>query len=116
VINNEKLALLDRFGFLFVLIFNSSIGISQAQPKDVDAFLDTVSIQLREGDDFATRNLRNAWDMSEFADISQALNQSGQVNYLTNILVQDGVFSARSTSLRDAHLCLILKLQHSYAN
>lgn len=52
--------------------------------------------KLPEGHDFATTVLGDPWDMSEFTDISQYLNRSGQANYLENIRVQDGVFSANA--------------------
>lgn len=50
--------------------------------------------KLPEGQDFATVVLGDPWDMSEFTDISQYLNRSGQAHYLDNISVQNGVFSA----------------------
>ncbi len=49
-----------------------------------------------EGADFATSVLRDPWDMSEFTDISQYLNQSGQVNLVKNIVVDNGVFTGTS--------------------
>ena len=75
-------------------------------------FLFSVSIQpfpnpaeaasiYPEGRDFATVVLKNPWDMSEFSDISQYLNISGQQAVLQNIRVENGVFSAQATSLRD---------------
>jgi hypothetical protein len=59
---------------------------------------------IPEGRDFATLVLGNPWDMSQFSDISQYLNRSGQANLLTNIVVQNGVFSARSTELKQASI------------
>ncbi len=53
---------------------------------------------VRESNDFATRVLRDPWDMSEFADISAALNNSAQNNYLQNYQVQNGIFSAQTIS------------------
>lgn len=49
-----------------------------------------------EGADFATLVLRDPWDMSEFTDISQYLNESGQSNLIKNIVVANGVFTATS--------------------
>jgi hypothetical protein len=60
-----------------------------------------------EGHDFASLVLRDSWDMSQFSDISQYLNQSGQANLLTNVAVQNGVFSAQSTSLKQATFFLL---------
>jgi len=51
-----------------------------------------------EGKDFATLELRDPWDMSEFTDISQWLNRTGPENYLLDIQVVDGLFSARTAS------------------
>jgi hypothetical protein len=49
-----------------------------------------------EGNDFATQVLRDPWDMNEYSDISQYINQSGQGNFLQDIKVENGAFSARS--------------------
>lgn len=57
---------------------------------------DTVA----ESIDFATRVLGDPWNMSEFTDVSQYLNESGQRHILTDIQVEDGIFSA--TSVGDA--------------
>jgi len=51
-----------------------------------------------EGNDFATEVMRDPWDMSEFSDISQWLNRTGPENYLLDIQVENGLFSARSAS------------------
>jgi hypothetical protein len=55
-----------------------------------------------EGRDFATLRLRDPWDMQQFSDVSQALNSSGQADYLQDIQVADGIFSATSTDAKDA--------------
>jgi len=49
-----------------------------------------------EGADFATLVLRDPWDMSEFTDISQYLNRSGQRNLVKNIVVANGLFTGTS--------------------
>ena len=54
-----------------------------------------------EGNDFATQVLRDPWDMEEYPDISQYINQSGMANILQHIKVENGLFSARSVD--DAH-------------
>jgi hypothetical protein len=74
------------------LVF-SYTALSQGFVKPVQA---GTSEKLPEGHDFATAVLGDPWDMSEFSDISQYLNRSGQANYLENIRVQDGVFSANA--------------------
>lgn len=57
---------------------------------------------LPEGNDFATRVLGDPWDMTEFTDISQSLNNAGRTNLLNNIQVNNGIFSASSTNLNNA--------------
>jgi len=57
-----------------------------------------ASYTVSEGYDYATRVLRDPWDMSEYTDINQWLNHTGPENYLLNIQVQDGIFSAYSSS------------------
>ena len=49
-----------------------------------------------ESEDFATLTLRDPWDMSEFSDISQYLNESGQRDIVRNPIVSNGVFSGTS--------------------
>ena len=49
-----------------------------------------------EGYDFATRVLSDPWDMEQFTDISQWLNNSA--TYLLNIQVANGIFSATTAS------------------
>jgi hypothetical protein len=56
------------------------------------------SITQHEGNDFATQVLGDPWDMNEFSDIGTYLNNSNQTQYLTNVSVANGVFSASSVS------------------
>jgi len=63
---------------------------------------------IPESPDFATLVLRDAWDMNEFSDISSYLNASGQRNWLSNIKVQDGVFSAVSTEPNTSLFTLLM--------
>jgi hypothetical protein len=51
-----------------------------------------------EGNDFATKVMRTPWNMSDYSEISQCINHSGQVIYLNDIKVENGVFSARSAN------------------
>src|SRR5581483_10910014 len=57
---------------------------------------------VAETNDFATQVLHDPWDMAQFTDVSQYLNESGQRDLLHNIGVANGVFSAQSTSVKDA--------------
>jgi len=54
--------------------------------------------QYPEGKDFATQVMRSPWTMSEYSEVSQYINQSGQAIFLQNINVADGIFSARSAT------------------
>ena len=54
---------------------------------------------IREGNDYATQVFRDPWDMNEFSDISQYLNNSGQNVYIQNIQVANGIFSAQSATV-----------------
>lgn len=60
------------------------------------------SAPLPESPDFATRVLRDPWDMSQFTDISQLLNNGGQTDLLRKISVANGLFNAISSPRGDA--------------
>ena len=51
-----------------------------------------------EGRDYATQVLHDPWDMEQFSDISQYLNNSGQAANIQNISVANGLFSAQAIS------------------
>lgn len=70
-------------------------------------------VKVPEGNDFATRILRDPWDLEQYADISQYINQSGQADLLRDISVSNGVFSARAT---DAHQASLHPLFPGYKN
>lgn len=65
---------------------------TSAQGLDVSVSTDP----LPESNDFATFVLGDPWDMNEFSDISQYLNESGQRNVVSNPLVSNGIFSGKS--------------------
>ncbi len=74
--------------FCFVLLFAGlPVGPAAAQ-----------TTTIREGNDYATQVFRDPWDMNEFSDISQYLNNSGQNVYIQNIQVANGIFSAQSAT------------------
>jgi len=91
------------FIFLCVILLLALPGdvFGQALSVSLLTITPAAAIQL-EGRDFATLVLRDPWDMSEFTDISQYLNQSGQVNLLDNISVANSIFSAHVTALKQA--------------
>lgn len=83
-----------RNSLLVLLIFALTITLYvwgsrewvQAAPSDT----------IAESADFATLNLGDPWDMSQFSDISQYINESGQRMIVSNILVEKGLFSGKS--------------------
>lgn len=84
---------------LLSLLVNSAGSVARASAD---------ATTLPEGNDFATHVLRQPWDMSQFSEVSQYLNQSGQANLVQNInLSSDGVFSGESTSAKDAQFFVL---------
>ena len=63
---------------------------------NIDQVNSASNITLPEGRDFATRVLGSPWDMTDYSQISQYINQSGQNINLGNISVQNGIFSAKA--------------------
>jgi len=97
-----------RFLTLFVTV---SLVLTIGSQKGMPPFTRGAGAQstgkLPEGRDFSTDRLGDAWDMAEYTDISQYINQSGQVNLLEEISVAGGVFSARATALKQASFHLL---------
>ena len=88
-----------------VLLGFTVLACIMAVAKSPSSALGAAAIQtvtVAEGADFATLVLRDPWEMSQYSDVSQYLNESGQRNILQNIQVQNGVFSAGATSQADA--------------
>jgi hypothetical protein len=94
-----------KSGFLLVFLvlvtasgmaFAPLTQIVESDPAGVEG--DTLgNYTTGDGLDYATRVLGDAWDMSEFYDISQGLNTLADPNqHLANIQVSDGIFSASS--------------------
>jgi len=98
-----------------VLLVGGSLGVWMNRGS-VSA-QENVSIPaapLKEARDFATVHLGNAWDMSQFEDVSQYLNGAGRHPSLTNIEVKNGVFSARSTGDYTDELAFFFPLYFGY--
>jgi hypothetical protein len=55
-------------------------------------------MKVREGNDFASQVLVDAWDLEEYSDISRYINESNVMEHLTNIQVNGGRFSATTAS------------------
>jgi hypothetical protein len=87
----KKIILLTFIFFLLLLALQgtkSGIALSETTPD--------TTFTLGEGIDFATRVLGDPWDMSNFTDISQWLNHVAPSDYLVDIQVSNGLFSART--------------------
>src|SRR5258708_6499665 len=63
-----------------------------APPRDVGV----PGSPVPESSDFATRVLRDPWDMSLYSDVSQFLNDSGTQSAISNPAAADGLFTAQS--------------------
>ena len=72
------------------------------------------SAPIPEGDDFSTAAFEDAWDMSEYSDISQYINGAGRHPSLTSINIQDGIFSATSIGSRFNNVAAIYPLFPGY--
>ena len=88
--------------FFTVTILSLALGASlpastAAAAPDAGVSLPTQPIPYAL--DYATNEFQDAWDMSEFSDISQYLNGSGRHISLSNPTVANGLFSA--TTLGD---------------
>ena len=89
--------------FLMVILVLATVSTTASMPlaqipasdlSDVDG-ITLGNYTTGDGVDYATRVLRDAWDMSEFYDISQGLNLlSSPDQHLANIQVSNGIFSA----------------------
>ncbi len=76
-----------------------------------------------EGRDFATQVLRDPWDMSQYSDVSTFINGDGEVINLSNISIQNGIFSATSLVADNwfyllfagyEHALMVGKIGHNY--
>lgn len=79
-------AIILGWGFL-----NLDLSVNAKLPS---IFLPTEPIP--EASDYATRVLGDPWDMNEYSDISQYLNESGQRNVIINPRVDNGIFIGTS--------------------
>lgn len=97
---NIRIRMITGF-WVRLLLFSLALipmSFSFAQGTTPESQAPEANYTSREGVDFATRNLGDPWDMSEFTDINQWLNHTGAQNALLDIQVQNGVFSARTAS------------------
>jgi hypothetical protein len=86
---------------IIVILFAISLQLAIfPQPA---AAVTVPSASVAESNDFATRVLHDPWDMTQYTDVSQNLNFSGQQFQVQNISVANGVFTAQSTPAQDAN-------------
>lgn len=57
-----------------------------------------LAIKLPESKEFATQVLADPWDMNQFSDISQYLNESGQYPYIVDFSVENGIFKGTANN------------------
>jgi hypothetical protein len=79
---------------LIIAVLSISL-FSQAWARESQEILAPQAL-VPESEDFATLILRDPWDMSEFSDISQYLNESGQRDIIRNPRVENGLFLGTS--------------------
>jgi hypothetical protein len=80
----------------------SSAQPTPVQPTPVQPTpVQPTNTSIPESPDFATLKLRDAWDMSEFSDISRDLNGFSTTYVLQDIQHSDGIFSARTVPERE---------------
>lgn len=87
-----------RVSALLTLLLLLGIALSSASVARGNT-LTAVTVPtaaFAEGNDFATRVLGDPWDMSNYADISHALNESGQRRLVNNPTMANGAFSGSS--------------------
>ena len=77
---------------LAILLWGTPLQPAQALTESLS------TIRVPEGKDFATLTFNDPWDIDQISDISQYLNGFGRNLSMTNIQVQDGVFTATSTT------------------
>ncbi len=87
----NKIAIILLFS-IFILYFlidkGTAVGVSPVQAA-------SGIIEAPEGNDFATIELGNPWDMDSITDISRGFN--GDLFHIRNFFVSNGVFSGQST-------------------
>jgi hypothetical protein len=62
------------------------------------SFVGVPSSPVPESPDFATLTLHEPWDMNQYSDVSQYLNESGQRYVVANPAVANGQFTGQSVS------------------
>lgn len=91
---------------VLVLLFVSALPGSPIMGY-ASAAVTVPTAPVPESKDFAGTVLRDSWDMTEYSDISRNMNGVSTVYSVSNPKVENGVFSASSTSLNDAYFTLL---------
>lgn len=83
--------------FFFVITAVSLSLLINFAPTAADTQTVTVPVApIPESADYATLTWGDPWDMSEYSDVSQYINESGNRDVVRNIGVNNGIFSATS--------------------
>ena len=85
----NRIAKLITISISMILLFAQ---VSAQEPTS----LSLPQSPIPESPDFATLVLRDPWDMTQFSDISQYLNESGQREIIKNPRVENGLFLGTS--------------------
>jgi hypothetical protein len=108
----------NRFIVMMITIISFAfLGMSGFEQRAMAVTLQDVRVPaspIPEADDFSTLAFHDSWDMIEFSDISQYLNGAGRHPSLTNINMQEGIFSATSIGTRFNSIAAIYPLFPGY--
>jgi len=86
---------IKRFTKLIVISISMIILFSHVWAQELKNLVVPQS-PIPESPDFATLILRDPWDMAQFTDLSQYLNESGQREIIKNPRVENGLFLGTS--------------------
>jgi len=101
----KKMTILRLIKILFVVFSISIIGLLSIPVSARDNAAPQAAV-LREGNDFATLELRDPWDMDSFSDISQGFNTFGTSHNFYNFKIENGVFSGITGSISSSYYVL----------
>jgi len=97
--SNSKHFLAGRCALTFLLIFIfifSFLGSSFPAKAFQDGDTFNAITYVKEGNDYATQVLGIPWDMSDYSQVSTYMNFSGMNVIMSDLTVENGVFSGRS--------------------
>jgi hypothetical protein len=91
----------NKYFFVFVIftvLIVLSFAIGSVNQAAGTSSSEVIAARIPESEDFATLILRDPWDMEQFSDISQYLNESGQRDIIRNPAVRNGIFSGTAVT------------------